>query len=163
MGLFSKKTKIAKNQMPMFILLSSTDLMGKLQNFNDVDDNYAMAVNLGYFLGFFRLQLNGLVSFETADKIINDSISELDNAISGKLSIDNFSYIVKNMYNNSFANIKVAGSDSSNLIEKISQLYLNDLYKENKTDNQKLTIAINNINYMYTNVYNLTSNIKITN
>ena len=59
MGWFSKKKKYLKDEMPNFIMIAGVDIIGKLRGFNDVNDNYAMAVNLDIFMVF--LECNYLV------------------------------------------------------------------------------------------------------
>ena len=146
--------------MPNFIMIAGVDIIGKLRGFNDVNDNYAMAVNLGYFYGFFRMQLSCLTKLDVADEIIEKSLNNLNDAISGKISLDNFIYVVKTNYNNAFENIKRAVK-SNNVITFMAQLYLNDLYQREISDNDKLMVSKNNINLLYGTALKLTDNMKI--
>lgn len=160
MGLFSKKQKYSKDDMPNLMMEVGVDMIGKLKYFNDVDDNYAMAVNLGYFYGFLRMQLNSLTKIEIADKIIEESLVGLNEVTKGKLTLDNFIYVVRTNYNNAIENIK-RSAKSNDIITSMAQLYLNDLYQKETTDNVRLKMSKYNINLLYEIILKLTDNIKI--
>lgn len=160
MGIFSKKQKHKKEDMPILMMAIGIDMIGKLNGFNDIDDNYTMAVNLGYFYGFLRIQLCNLTDIQTADKIIEDSLLNLNETVNNKIELNNFMYIVKTNFNNAFANIKKA-TTTNNIITSISQLYLYDLYQKEISDDVKLLVAKNNIKLLYEMISKLTNNIKI--
>lgn len=142
------------------MMVIGIDMVGKLRGFNDVDNDYSLAVNLGYFYGFLRIQLSSMVSIKISDEIIEKSLDNLNKATNGKISLDNFVYIVRTNYNNAFENIKRA-TNSSDIITHMAQLYLNDLYQREVDDNVKLTISTNNINLLYGMILKMAENIKI--
>lgn len=160
MGLFKKKAKYKKDDLPNLMMAIGIDMVGKLRGFNDVDDNYTIAVNMGYFYGFLRMQLSGLTSIKIADEIIEKSINNLNEALGKKIELNNFIYVVRTNYNNAFENIK-RSANSNNVIESMSQLYLNDLYKKEIIDETKLLVSKNNINLLYGMILKMTDNIKI--
>lgn len=160
MGIFNKKQKYAKNDMPNLMMAVGIDMVGKLRGFNDIDDNYSLAVNLGYFYGFLRMQLSGVTNIKTSDEIIEKSLTNLNEATKGKISLDNFIYIVRTNYNNAFENIKRA-TNSNDIISHMAQLYLNDLYQKEVNDDAKLIVSKNNINLLYGMIMKMTDNMKI--
>ena len=101
-----------------------------------------------------------MTKLDVADEIIEKSLNNLNDAISGKISLDNFIYVVKTNYNNAFENIKRAVK-SNNVITFMAQLYLNDLYQREISDNDKLMVSKNNINLLYGTALKLTDNMKI--
>lgn len=160
MGLFNKKQKYSKNDMPNLMMAVGIDMVGKLRGFNDIDDNYSLAVNLGYFYGFLRMQLSVITNIKTVDDIIEKSLTNLNEATEGKISLENFIYIVRTSYNNAFENIKRA-ANSNDVISQMAQLYLNNLYQREISDNVKLAVSKNNINLLYGMILKLTDNMKI--
>ncbi len=146
--------------MPNLMMAVGMDMVSKLRAFNDIDDNYSLAVNLGYFYGFLRLHLSTITSIKNANEIIEMSLNNLKEATEGKVSLENFNYIIKTNYNNAFENIQRSANDN-NIIDFASQLYLNDLYQKEVVDNVKLLVAKNNITLLYGMITKLTANMKI--
>jgi hypothetical protein len=160
MGLFSKKQKYKKEDMPNLMMAVGMDMVGKLRGFNGIDDYFTTAVNLGYFYGFLRMQLSNLTSIQNSDEIIENSLKNLNEAVGGKIPLDNFIYIVRTNYNNSFENIK-RSVKSNTIIESMAQMYLNDLYQKEIVDDTRLMVAKNNINLLYGMILKATDNMKI--
>ncbi len=162
MGLFSKKKKTTIAEMSMQMMLAASDVIGRLRSFNDVDDTQSMAVSMGYFYGFLKLHLNSITSLDTANTIVNESITNLENATKGKTSFENFGYKVRTMANNSSANMQYAMKDlKNNPFMGMAVFYLKDLYNSATIDISKVDVAENNMRMLYGMVSNLTKNIKI--
>ena len=162
MGLFSKKKKMTVDDMSMQMMLAAGNVVGKLRGFDDVDDAQSMAVSMGYFYGFLKLHLNSITSLDTANTIVNKSITHLENATKGKPEFENFGYKVRSMANNSSANMQYALKDlKDNPFMGMAVFYLNDLYNSTTIDISKVDVAENNMRMLYGMVSNLTKDIKI--
>ncbi len=155
-----KKQKYKKDDMPNLMMVVGMDMITKLRAFNDLDDNYTNAVNYGYFYGFLRMELSAITSIDIADEIIEKSIDNLNEAVGGKIPLEKFIYIVRTNYNNAFQNIKRA-AQSSDIITYMANLYLNDLYQKEVSDNVKLLVAKNNINVLYGMILKMVDNLKV--
>ena len=162
MGLFSKKQKITIDDMAMKMMISATEVIGKLKSFDDVDDTQAMAVSIGYFYGFLRLHLNSITSLDVANSIMNKSITNFENATKGNPAFENFGYKVKTMANNSSANLQYAIKDlKGNPFMGMAVFYLNDLYNTTTIDISKVDVAESNMKLLYEMTSKLTQDIKI--
>lgn len=162
MGLFGKKKKITIEDMSMQMMLAAGNVVGKLKTFNDVDDAQSLAVGMGYFYGFLRLHLNSISSLDTANTIINKSISHLENATKCKLEFENFGYKVKTMANNASANMQYALKElKDDPFMGMAVFYLNDLYNSTTIDISQVDIAKENMRMLYGMVSNLTKDVKI--
>lgn len=158
--LFSNKTVYKKEDLPNLMMAVGVDMTSKLRGFNDIDDNQTIAVNMGYFYGFLRLKFSSMTDVETAYEIVDKSIHNLGEATKGKYGDFNFIYIVQTNFNNCFENIRRA-VNSEDVIEKASQLYLNDLYQKEVNDEIRLKIAKNNITQLYEMIIKLTDSMRI--
>ncbi len=162
MGLFSKKKKMTVDDMSMQMMLAASDVIGKLRGFDDVDDRQSMAVSMGYFYGFLKLHLNSITSLDTANTIVNKSITNLENATKSNPTFENFGYKVRTMANNSSANMQYALKDlKDNPFKGMAIFYLNDLYNSTTIDISKVDVAESNMKMLYGMVSNLTKDIKI--
>lgn len=161
MGLFgSSKKKIQLKEMPTTVMLVGVDMIGKIRTFQNVDNNVTMAVNLGYFYGFMKIQLVGLTSMDNVNWIIETSINNLKEAISQKSDLNIFSKLFELAYKNAYQNMKELGNDS-NAFNKIGSMYLNELYGEEINDPPAEANATRQILNLYGMISRFTSNIKI--
>ncbi len=161
-GLFSQKKKITVDEMSMQMMLAAHTVVGKLRGFNDLDDSHSMAVSMGYFYGFLKLHLNSITDLDTANTIVQKSISNLENATKGNPSFENFGYKVRTMANNSSANMQYAMKDlKDNPFMGMAIFYLNDLYNSTSVDFSKVDVAESNMRMLYGMVSDLTKDTKI--
>ena len=160
-GLFNEKQIITVDDMSMKMMHSAIAVIGKLEAFNDVDDLRSMAVSVGYFYGFLKLHLNHITNLDTANTVIQQSITNLENATKGKAKFSNFGHTVRTMANNASANMQYTMKETSNPFMGIAVFYLKDLYDSSTIDMSKVDVAENNMRYLYGAVSNLTKDIKI--
>ena len=143
MGLFDKKKKVTIDDMAMNMTLAATSIIGKISCFNDVSDLHSMAVNMGYFYGFLKLQLNRITSLENVNSIIHKSITSIENSTKDKPGFEDFGYKVRSMSNNSAANLQYALNDcKENPFSGLAVYYLNDLYNTTSISDEEVRIAI---------------------
>ena len=162
MGLFSKKRKITVDDMALQIMIESTDVVDKLQCFNDVDDAQSMAFNMGYYYGFLKLHLNSITGLNTANTIIDKSITNLENATKGTESFADIGAKVRAMTNSAMGNIKYAMKElKENPFMGLAILYLKDLYNSTEIDISKVDIVEKNMRLLYGMTSNLTKDTRI--
>ena len=160
MGLFDKK-KVSVDDMAMQMMVAAIDVVGKLSGFDDVDDTHAMAVSVGYFYGFLRLHLNGITKLDTANTIIDKSITNIENATKDKDAFKDFGYKVRTMANNAAGNMQYAMKETKNPFMGMAVFYLKDLYNSATIDISKVDVAEKNMRDIYGKVSALMKNIKI--
>ena len=158
---FNNKRIISVEDMSMKMMHASFAAVGKIQAFNDVDDLRSMAVSIGYFYGFLKLHLNHITSLDTANTIIQQSITHFEDATKEKAEFANFGHTVRTMANNASANMQYIMKETSNPFMDIAVFYLKDLYDSSTVDMSRVDIAENNMRYLYGTVSNLTKDIKI--
>lgn len=164
MGLFSKKRKVSVEEMAMDMMHVATSVIGKLQVFDDVDTVHAMAVGLGYFYGFLRVNLGSITSLTTANTIINKSITHFEKATQDKPEYANFGSTIRTMVQNASENMEYARKEASNNpFMGVAVLYLNDLYSPASVDISKVDIAERDMLFLYRQTSDITKNIKIVN
>jgi hypothetical protein len=158
----SKKRKMTVDGMSIQMMMAAGDVIGKLRGFDDIDDSQSMAVGMGYFYGFLKLQLSSITNAETASTIVDRSIAELEAATKDNENFQGFGYKVRLMSNNSFANMQYAMKDlKDNPFMGMAVFYLNDLYNTTAIDVSKVDIAEGNMRMLYGAVSDLTKDIKI--
>ena len=161
MGLFSKKEKVTASDVAKDMVLVGLDTAGKMEAFNDLDAQYSMAVNLGYFYGFLKMSLISVTNLETTNTIIMQSIGELEKLVQEKVW-EEFGYNVRTMYNNANENIKYASEKlKDNPIKGMGLLYYIDLHKSTTLNMDKMGACEKNMQLLYAKTSGLFKNIKI--
>ena len=164
MGLFSKKRKVSAEEMALDMMHVATATVGKLKAFNDVDDLRSMAVSLGYFYGFLRLNLACAASLATANTVIAKSINNLEEAVKGKPEFANFGSTVRTIAKDATENMRYAMKElGKDPFMGMAVFYLKDLYNTTALDISKMDVAESNMRFLYGQTSNITSNIKIVN
>lgn len=160
MGLFDKKVKLSVDQMLMAMLIHCIGSIEKVKGFNDVDDSTSITVSIGYYYGMLRSQLNVMTDVKTSEYIVEKSIENLGEALKGNILSLKIGNNVKEIYNNCYANI-INGANSSNIAKYLANSYLEDLYHENDFKSTQLLLAETNLFFLYSDISNHLSKIKI--
>ena len=161
MGLFSRKEKVGVDDMAKDMMRMGLESVGKMKSFDDLDAEYSLAVNLGYFYGFLRLHLAHITKLDTANSIIMKSIGHLESITKGKTS-EEFGYTVRTMLNNANENIKYATQElKDNPIKGVGLLYYVDLHKSTTINMDKIADCEKNMFFLYGRTSELLNNIKI--
>lgn len=162
MGLFSKKKKVSVDDMSMQAMIAANDAIGKLKGFNDVDDVQSMTISMGYFYGFLKLHLNSITSLDVANTIINNSITNLENATKGNPAFKNLGSTVRTIAKDATENMKYAMREFKDKpFMSMAVFYLKDLCNSTTLDISKVEIAENNMRLLYGMAANVTNDIKI--
>lgn len=161
MGLFSSKKKVSVDDMAMQMMLAAVNVIGKIECFNDVEDERSMAVNMGYFYGFLKLHLNDITKLETANIIIKKSINHVIEATKGQELFENFGHAVKEIADKVVENMKYAATHKEKAFLCMAIFYMTDLHGTNTVDIVKADISEKNMRYLYGITANLTKDIKI--
>ena len=163
MGMNGKKEKLTPEEVAKDMVIYGLDLVGKMEAFDDLDAEYSMAVNFGYFYSFLRMELTNATNLETANRIIMTSIGELERIVEGKFK-EEFGYNVRTMLNNANENLKFAVKEfKDKLAQGVAITYYVDLHKSTTINMDKMDACERNIRLLYEKTRGIMSNIKIVN
>ena len=163
MGLFSRKKKVSVDDMAMQAMLAAVDVIGKVENFEDADNKRAMTISMGYFYGFLKLHLNSITRLDTANLIIEKSITNLENATRGKPEFFNIAQMVRNSSNIALTSMKnEIAKRPENPFMGVAVDYLKELYNNPPSiDVGKMMVTAKSMQLLYGAASNLTRDVKI--
>lgn len=163
MGLFSSKKKVTVDDMAMQAMFAAVDVIGKIKNFEDVDDQKAMAINTGYFYGFLKLHLNSITRLNTVNLIIEKSIINFENATKRKAEFANFGHMIRVSFANALMSIEnEIKKRPENPFLGVATDCLIELYNNpSSIDVDKMLTVAGNMKLLYEITSSLSKDIKI--
>lgn len=163
MGLFSRKKKVAVDDMAMQAMLTAVKVVGKVENFEDADDDKAMVISMGYFYGFLKLHLNSITKLDTVNTIIEKSLANLAEATKGKPEFANIAPKVRYSANIALESMKgELRKRPENPFMGVAVDYLKELYNNPPSiDIGKMMVMAKSMQLLYGTASNLTQDVKI--
>lgn len=163
MGLFSKKRKVPADHMAMQAMIVAIDSIGKFEKFQDVSDAKTMAVSMGYFYGFLKLNLNSITKLDITNAIVEQSLAYLEDAIKNEVSLRNISCAVRIFAGKALKSMEEeAKKRPENPFFGVAVTYLQDLYNNPPSiDLSKALTIAESMKYLYGEASSLTKNVKI--
>ena len=163
MWLFGKKKNINVDDVVLKTAISAIEIIGKLKKYDNVDDIKCLSIGLGYFFGYYEMQLIRFLKKDIANTIVEKSISELNNVLKDNDLFCGFANDVLATKNNAIISIKNDSSKSVGIPYLMTAAdYLIELYNHPKSLDAGETISVaNEMKYLNESAAIIAKRIKI--